>query len=125
MQFTSIEHIDPIAKQFFSMGCDGLFSEDEVIASLLWQLKSQKGFASFLHGDTMETVQVSFKSGNSDLDWKTVNNPVPLILSHVNSPVQYDIKTINEMTNTNGMAILDNNHSIVRDFKGGLSLIAE
>lgn len=104
---------------------DGLLTVEEGIASLLWQVKSQSGFAEFLCGDRSISVQVTFAQDSINFEWTRQDNVVHKILRNIGlAPDEATITQLNSELNILGAAWIDDDQYIVRGHDGGLALIA-
>ena len=89
--------------------------------SLLWQLKSQDGYAQFLSGNDYISVQITQTDDGFDLEWDEGTNLIPKILDDLSIPSDPNIiRQHNAELNLIGVAWLSDTQHIVRDIDGGL-----
>ncbi len=105
---------------------DGLETDAEAMASLLWQLKSQDGYAQFLSGNQYVSVQISYTDNNFNFKWDSGKSVIPKILNRLSIPVdELTLAQLNAELNLVGVAWLPDNNQIVRDIDGGLALVGK
>lgn len=104
---------------------DGIRTADDAIASLVWQLRAQDGFAEFLAADKAHRVHVKYGADNGvDFDWETGSSSVVRILDGAGvTATPTLIRRLNTGINRVGVAWLDDGRSIVRTADGGLALV--
>ena len=56
---------------------DGIETEAEAMASLLWQVKAQDGYASFLSGEDFMSVQVTHSEDHFNFEWNQDKSALP------------------------------------------------
>jgi hypothetical protein len=104
----------------------GIETDAEAMASLLWQLKAQDGYAEFLKDNKFISLQVTYDGDNFNFEWNHGNSVIPKILNHLS--LSADANTINQLNaemNLMGVAWLPGNLQIVRGVDGGLALVGE
>ncbi len=103
---------------------DGFDDQQWLLASLVWQLKSQNGFAEFLAGATAHRVELTFdQDGEVGFQWDEGQSAVAVILAQV--PGEYSPETltkVNESINRFGFFPLKPDQIIVRGVDGGILL---
>ncbi len=105
---------------------DGIETEAEAMASLLWQIKAQDGYAQFLTGTTFVSVQITYADDAFNFNWTSGSNVIPKILKQLSFTISDDIVAqLNAEMNLMGVAWLPENNQIVRDIDGGLAVIGE
>ena len=103
---------------------DGLSTDDEIMASLLWQVKGQHGVAVFLTGAKSLKVRVAFADGKVNLQWSEAGNSLVSQLQDEGQPMSPDrIARLNSQLNALGVARLDAEHYVVRTIDGGTEFI--
>ncbi len=105
---------------------DGLATYEEAMASLLWQVKSQAGFAEFLAGDRSVSVQVHYADDGIEFEWDHGSNVVLKILANLGYEPEADrVTQLNAELNLLGVAWVDAENTIVRHPDGGLVVITQ
>lgn len=103
---------------------DGLETEAEALASLLWQLKSQDGYAQFLKGNEFVSVQVRHDGESFNFEWQRGSSVIPKILTRFSLPVDdANVAQLNAELNLTGVAWLPGYDQIIRDIDGGLAVV--
>lgn len=124
---TSLANKDTLARLLPSLRSgdpDGVLDDEQVMASFLWQVKSQEGFAQFLSGDRSHSVNVMFEAGSTSFKWQDSPNLLVQILKDEMQP--HDPATVSRLDrqmNLLGVAWLDNGTYVVRGLSGGLSVV--
>lgn len=105
---------------------DGIETDAEAMASLLWQVKAQDGYAEFLSGKKFISVQIMYSDNSFKFEWKRGNSVIPKILNRLSLPTNDNtIAQLNAEMNLIGVSWLPDNNQIVRDIDGGLSLVGK
>lgn len=103
---------------------DGFDDEKWLLASLVWQLKAQNGFAEFLFGEEALRLELQFdEGGDIEFQWDEGRNAVTDILAL--NQVEFDagmLSGINESLNRYGFYPLAHGKLIVRGVDGGILL---
>ena len=105
---------------------DGLSTEDQVMASLLWQLKGQHGMAVFLTGDKSLVLRITSSGGSLDFQWDEVGNSLVTQLQGEGQPLSSErLAQLNSQLNVFGVAWLDPKQYVVRTLDGGTNFILD
>ena len=124
VQFVDRQVLQALVPDIQSESPDGLGSYEEVMASLLWQVKSQNGFAEFLSGEKSIAVDVSFEEESVQLDWDRRSNLLLRIADNVGVALDdSSLRQLNAELNVLGVAWLDEFNYVVRGVDGGLRVV--
>ena len=105
---------------------DGIDTDSEAMSSLLWQLKSQDGYAQFLIGNDYISVQIAQTEDGFDLEWDEGSNLIPKILKDLSIPDDHrTIEQLNAEMNLTGVAWLSDRYHVVRGIDGGLQVFGQ
>jgi hypothetical protein len=103
---------------------DGIKTDAEAMASLLWQLKAQDGYAVFLSGNKLTSVQITNDGESFNFEWKRGASVIPKILNRLSlSSDEATVSQLNAEMNLIGVAWLREDNQIIRDIDGGLALV--
>lgn len=103
---------------------NGITTYEEALASLLWQVKSQAGFAEFLSDEGSTAMQVTFTDDSMEFKWEHGANPLLQILPNAGlDPTKERLTQLNTELNLFGVAWLDGTNYIVRRTDGGLAIV--
>ena len=122
-RFVDRDVLAPLISAILEEQPDGIGTGSEAMLSLLWQLKSQDGYAQFLSDDDYISVQITETEDGFDLEWDEGVSLIPKILNDLLIP--YDHRTIEQLNaemNLIGVAWLSDRHHVVRDIDGGLQV---
>jgi hypothetical protein len=126
VQFANRETLRKLVPAVLEEKPDGISTYKEALGSLLWQVKSQDGFAEFLSGPRKTSLQIRFDGESIALDWGHGTNPLMQILSNVGlEPTEERLAQLNADLNLLGAAWLDGSNHLVRGRDGGLVLVGE
>ncbi|MEZ9235543.1 MULTISPECIES: hypothetical protein [unclassified Shewanella] len=105
---------------------DGIETDVEAMASLLWQLKAQDGYAEFLSGNTFTSVQITHDDESFNFEWNRGASAIPKILKRLALPAdEATVTQLNAEMNLIGVAWLPDSNQVVRDLDGGLALVGK
>lgn len=120
IQFANREVLQQLVPVVLEEDPEGLSTDEAALASLLWQVKSQDGFAEFLSGERKTTVQVTFKDDSLDLEWDHGPNPLLQVLPAIGVAITEErLGQLNSELNRLGAAWCDKENYIVRSTDGG------
>jgi hypothetical protein len=107
---------------------DGLETPFEIAASLLAQVRSTRGTAYFLAGDTQHSVTIELtRDGEAQLEWEQDNSIIPRIAADAGYNLSDDeLRTINANLNWAQFSYLDDEmeHAVIyRGVDGSLGLV--
>jgi hypothetical protein len=124
--FVDKEHLLLLLPEIIEETPDGIETDAEAMASLLWQVKAQDGYAEFLTGKKFTSVQITYSDNSFKFEWKKGNSAIPKILKRLSLPADDNvIAQLNAEMNLIGVSWLPENNQIVRDIDGGLSLVGK
>jgi hypothetical protein len=124
--FVDREHLVLLLPEIMEESPDGIETDAEAMASLLWQLKSQDGYAQFLKDSEFFSVQVTHDGDSFNFEWDRGASAIPKILNRLSLPIDEDsIAQLNAELNLIGVAWLPGSDQIVRDVDGGLALVGK
>jgi hypothetical protein len=124
--FVDKEHLLLLLPEILEETPDGIETDAEAMASLLWQVKAQDGYAEFLVGKKFTSVQITYSDNSFKFEWKKGNSAIPKILNRLSLPADDNvIAQLNAEMNLIGVSWLPENNQIVRDIDGGLSLVGK
>lgn len=124
IQFADREVLEQVVTGVLEEKPDGLITYDEALGALLWQVKSQAGFAEFLSGERKTTVQVTFQGDSVEFEWAYGPNPLLYILPKIGlAPTEDRLAEFNAKLNLFGVAWVDEANRIVRSTEGGLAVV--
>ena len=126
LRFADRSVLQALVREVLEEQPDGLSSSEEAMASLLWQVKSQGGFAEFLTGDRSVSLQVRYPEDGVEFDWDHGPNVVLKILANLGYEPEPDrLRQLNAELNLLGVAWVDEGNTIVRAPDGGLALVGD
>ena len=106
---------------------DGLVSIDDIVVSLLSQVRASGGSANFLNGDKAVTLTINFLDGGMEFDWKEKESLIPRIFHDAGYPAMAaHVRDANIALNRAGFFVLDEDHRqivILRHASGSLSMV--
>lgn len=124
--FVDREHLILLIPEVLEEKPDGIETEAEAMASLLWQLKAQDGYAEFLTGHEFTSVQVSYDGESFNFEWNRGASAIPKIMNRLSLPAdESTIAQLNAEMNLIGVAWLPGSNQIVRGVDGGLALVGK
>lgn len=124
IQFADREALHQLVLAILDEHPDGFTTPEEALGSLLWQVKSQSGFAEFLSGGRKTAMQVTFNEDSMNFEWDHGPNPLLQILSAEGlEPSEERLSQLNAELNLLGVAWLDAANYVVRGTDGGLSVV--
>lgn len=124
IQFADRQALQQVVSAVLEEQPDGITTREEALASLLWQVKSQAGFAVFLSGERRTALQVTFTDDYMEFEWDSGANPLLQILPNVGlEPTEERLTQFNAELNLLGVAWLDGTNYIVRGTDGGLAVV--
>lgn len=124
IQFVDRQALQQVVSAVLEERPDGITTYEEALASLLWQVKSQAGFAVFLSGERRTAMQVTFTDDSMEFEWDSGANPLLQILPNVGlEPTEERLTQFNAELNLLGVAWLDGTNYIVRGTDGGLAVV--
>ena len=99
-------------------------TDEEAMASLLWQAKSQSGYAEFLSGDTSQTFSVMVEGNSSSYSWEKRPNLLVQIMKDENQVPSFErVRQLNAEMNLLGVAWLSDDTHVTRGMDGGLRVV--
>jgi hypothetical protein len=105
---------------------DGIKTDAEAMASLLWQLKAQDGYAVFLSGNKLTSVQITNDGESFNFEWNRGASVIPKTLNRLSLPSdEATVAQLNAEMNLIGFAWLREDNQIIRDIDGGLALVGK
>ena len=124
--FVSQRILRPLLPEILEELPDGIETHAEAMASLLWQIKSQDGFAEFLKSDKFFNVKISYSDDSFNFEWNRGNSAIPKILNQLGLSVSDEqLAQLNAEMNLTGVAWLPDSNRIVRSLDGGLALVGK
>lgn len=124
--FVDREHMILLLPEILQEKPDGIETDAEAMASFLWQLKAQDGYAEFLSGDKFTSVQITNDGESFNFEWNRGASAIPKILNRLSLPAdEATVVQLNAEMNLIGVAWLPGNKQIVRDIDGGLALVGK
>ena len=122
--FVDRQILVPLLSNVLQYSPDGIRTESDATLSLLWQLKSQDGYAQFLSGTDFVSVQITQSDDGFELEWEDGDSLIPKILADLSLPADHDaITQFNSELNLLGVAWLSDSHYVVRNVEGGLQVV--
>jgi hypothetical protein len=124
--FVDRDHLELLLPEIMEESPDGIETDVEALSSLLWQLKSQDGYAQFLKGSKYFSVQVTHDGESFNFKWDRGPSAIPKILKKLSLPIDAgSIAQLNAELNLIGVAWLPDNTQIVRDIDGGVVVVGK
>ena len=124
--FVDREYLALVLPEVLGEKPDGIDTEAEAMASLLWQLKAQDGYAEFLSGNEFTSVQITNDGDSFNFEWNRGASAIPKILNRLSLKTdEATITQLNAEMNLIGVAWLPGSDQIVRDIDGGLALVGK
>ena len=125
-KFVDREYLILLLPEILEENPDGIETDAEAMASLLWQLKAQDGYAEFLTGTKFASVQVTHDGDSFNFEWNRGSSAIPKILKRLSLPDDKEtVFQLNSEMNLIGVAWLPGSNQIVRDTYGGLALVGK
>ena len=124
--FTDWGTLQTLARGILEDKPDGLNTVDEIIVSLLYQVKSSGGMATFLMEETELTMQVFVIEDGFSFEWERKPSFIRRIFEDAGySPNLEDIRNANSHLNKDGIFYIDERKKkvIYRDSDGSLGLV--
>ncbi len=103
---------------------DGIETYAEAMSSLLWQIKSQDGYARFLSGNEFISVQITRVDDGFSLEWDRGPSVIPNLLDLLPlAAEEATVARLNAEMNLTGVAWLPGSDLIVRGIDGSMTLV--
>jgi hypothetical protein len=113
--------IEPLVEHATNLRPDGLVSND-IRSSLLWQLKSQGGTATFLRADSSFSVRVMPNAKGFTSTWTASSSEVPFLLGDA-TVSDGRLADLNERLNRYGRATLTDGSFMMRGTDSSLEVV--
>lgn len=122
-RFVERELLQTLLPSVKKLQADGVETDGEALASLLWQLKAHDGYAEFLTGDMYNSVRVSADEESFNFEWDSGASVVTDTLVRLGYDPTIDrVAQLNAELNLLGVAWVDDSYYFVRALDGGLSV---
>lgn len=124
LRFSDKRNLTKLIPEILKLHPDGIGTYEEALQSLVWQVKSQNGFAQFMSGDKAINLRLVPDSTSTNLIWTPIESALPSIHHNLHldlTPAQ--LAQYNAELNFFGMTWLSDGSTVVRDMNGGLSVV--